>query len=111
MLGRLARNPLTWVVVGVLAAAGVFGLYWFQPWKLFTSKTVNEVLPTFEAPASSPPTSTPGATPAAPAANALLATGDLITHEHDDQRLGEARPARRRPGPAHVREPLHLRRP
>ncbi len=81
MIGRLARNPMTWVLVGVLAAAGVFGLYWFQPWKLFTSKTVNEALPAIEAPANGAPTSSPGATAAA--VNRLLASGDLITHEHE----------------------------
>jgi Electron transfer DM13 len=88
MIRRLARNPLTWVLVGVLAAAGVFGLYWFQPWKLFTSKTVNETLPAVDAPATAPPTtsvSDPTPNPAATAAavNRLLASGDLITHEHE----------------------------
>jgi hypothetical protein len=81
MIGRLARNPLTWVVVGVLAAGGVFGLYWFQPWKLFTSKTVNETLPAIEAPADTGPTASPG--PTAAPVNRLLASGDLITHEHE----------------------------
>jgi hypothetical protein len=81
MMGRLARKPLTWVVVGVLAIGGAAGLYWFQPWKLFTSKTVNEALPTVAPPTTAGPT-TPGAT-AAPPGNRLLAEGPLITHEHD----------------------------
>ena len=88
MIGRLARKPLTWVVVGVLVIGGAFGLYWFQPWKLFTSKTVNEALPTLDAGA---PAAGPGASPGAsagptgspPAGNTLLATGTLITHEHE----------------------------
>jgi hypothetical protein len=41
---RVARKPIAWVVVGVLAVGLAFGLYWFAPWKLFTSKTVNEQL-------------------------------------------------------------------
>ena len=84
MLGRLARQPLTWIVVAVLAVGAGFGLYWFQPWKLFTSTTVNDTLPAIDpadppAPASSTP---PAAPPAAPR-NVVLASGTLITHEHD----------------------------
>jgi len=87
MMGRLARNPLTWVAIGVLAAGGVFGLYWFQPWKLFTSATVNEALPSIDAPqtsapAANGPTTAPPPTNA-PGGNKLLASGTLITHEHE----------------------------
>ena len=39
---------MTWILAAVLVAAGPFGLYWFQPWKLFTSSTVNEALPSVE---------------------------------------------------------------
>jgi hypothetical protein len=74
MIGRLARKPLTWIVVAVLVTGGGFGLYWFQPWKLFTSKTVNEALPGVDRSAH------PG-TPAA--GNTLLASGTIITHEHE----------------------------
>jgi len=84
MIGRLARNPLTSVLIGVLAAGSAFGLYWFQPWKLVTSKTVNEALPSVDAPGPVTPSVTPGATAAAgPGGNKLLASGTLITHEHD----------------------------
>src|SRR5688572_23950690 len=71
MVRRLARHPLSWVALTVIVLAGAFGLYWFQPWKLATNSTVNEVLPSV-APA-----------PTASAANALLAQGTIITHEHD----------------------------
>jgi len=74
---RLFRRPVTWIVLAVLLVGGGFGLYWFQPWKLFTSRTVNEVLPTFQ-PAQPPDPST---TPAP--ANALVASGMIITHEHE----------------------------
>ena len=40
------RARVIWAAVAVVIVGGAFGLYWFQPWKLFTSKTVNEVLPT-----------------------------------------------------------------
>jgi electron transfer DM13 len=66
-----------WVVAGatVVLVAVAAGMYWFQPWKLFTSKTVNDPVPVVEA-------ST--ATPAAPATTAatLVGRGDLIAHEH-----------------------------
>jgi hypothetical protein len=90
MIGRLLRKPVTWVVVALLAVGGAFGLYWFQPWKIFTTVTVNETLPEVEtrepAPTTAPTTAasttpTTGA-PAKPAANTLLRTGKLITHEH-----------------------------
>ncbi len=74
MIGRLARKPLTWIVVALLVAGGGFGLYWFQPWKLFTSKTVNEALPSVD-------TSVPLGT--TDAGNTLLASGTIITQEHE----------------------------
>jgi hypothetical protein len=83
MLARLVRKPVTWIIVGLLVVGGGLGLYWFQPWKLVTSRTVNETLPSVDvAPPAPGVTPTPGA-PAAPApGNTLLATGTLITHEH-----------------------------
>ena len=80
MLARLARKPVTWVVVAVLAVGGGFGLYWFQPWKLLTSKTVNEALPPVDLPGP-PPAATASATPAP--RNTLIASGTLISHEHE----------------------------
>jgi hypothetical protein len=82
MIGRLLRRPLTWVVLAALVAGGAFGLYWFQPWKLVTDKTVNEALPTVAPPVvAGPGTGTATATPGP--GNTLLASGRLITHEHD----------------------------
>jgi hypothetical protein len=69
-MARLARHPLSWIALAVLVLAGAAGLYWFQPWKLATSSTINEVLPSVE---PSP----------APAGNTLLAQGTIITHEHE----------------------------
>lgn len=72
-------TPRSRVTVAVAAAtvavlAGAAGLYWFQPWRLFTDRTVDEALPTFVSPAG------PSATPATsqPPQNVLLATGMII---------------------------------
>jgi len=96
MLGRMLRKPASWLVVAVLAVAGGFGLYWFQPWKLVVDERVDEQLsnpvpaarapttPTAQAPttpAASDP-SPPAASPTEPAGPALLAEGEFITHEH-----------------------------
>jgi hypothetical protein len=65
-------------VVGLMVVGGVAGLYWFQPWKLVTSKTVNEPLPVV--PSAAPPASDPANQ--APA-NRLLASGMIQSHEHE----------------------------
>ncbi|MFF8974733.1 DM13 domain-containing protein [Streptomyces sp. NPDC014995] len=88
---RRARNM--WggrLVIGVLvvAVAGAgFGLYWFQPWKLWQDETVDEALPGVTAPAATPsprPSVTPSAAP--PASEdpgpRTLADGELVSHEH-----------------------------
>ena len=72
MIGRIARSPLAWPVAVVLVVAAVVGLYLFQPWKLFTNKTVNETLPVAQAPAD-----------AEAPRNVVLATGTLVSLEHD----------------------------
>lgn len=70
------RRVLLWVAP-VLVLLAAFGLYWFQPWKLFTSKTVNEVAPVIAG------TATPSASgSAAPVTAVLVSEGKLITHEH-----------------------------
>jgi hypothetical protein len=84
----LVRKPLVIGVLVVGLAVVAVGLYLFQPWKLWTDKTVNEALPT-----AAPPTNTPaGPTePDEPAASGepkesagpmTLASGEFITHEH-----------------------------
>ncbi|WP_093838208.1 DM13 domain-containing protein [Streptomyces aidingensis] len=47
-MNRVWRLPARPVVIAVLvagAAAVGFGMYWFQPWKLWVDETVNEELP------------------------------------------------------------------
>jgi hypothetical protein len=77
------RKPLTWLVIGAIAVAGGFGLYWFAPWKLFTSKRVDEAVP---AVATVSPSAVPSATATATAPPAptdrLLASGTFVSHEH-----------------------------
>ncbi|KOT28192.1 electron transporter [Streptomyces caelestis] len=75
-----------WAAGALLVAvvAGGFGLYWFQPWRLWQDETVREALPEVTAPASAPPAEAPsGATAAPPPAGpTVLASGELISHEH-----------------------------
>ncbi len=75
---RFFRKPAVWAVAAVVAVGLAFGLYWFQPWKLFTSTTVNDAAPVVVA-----PTATPGLTAAPSPAALLLGEGELVTHEHD----------------------------
>ncbi|MBB4710221.1 DM13 domain-containing protein [Streptomyces luteogriseus] len=81
---RRARKALTKpLVIGVLvvAVAGVgFGLYWFQPWKLWQDETVQEALPEIVT-TSAPPTAV-AETPSSPVGPLTLASGELISHEH-----------------------------
>lgn len=73
------RKVLLWTAP-VVALAIAFGLYWFAPWKLFTSKTVNETAPIIATAPSTPGSTAPAS--AAPATAVLVGEGTLITHEH-----------------------------
>ncbi len=47
-MGRVRKVPARPLVITVLVAVAVgggFGLYWFQPWKLWQDRTVEEALP------------------------------------------------------------------
>ncbi|MBT3164654.1 DM13 domain-containing protein [Streptomyces sp. Vc74B-19] len=74
------------LLVGVTAVAA-FGLYWFQPWKLWQDETVQEALPG-AATAAPAATTVPGGDPSGTASAApppgpvTLARGELISHEH-----------------------------
>ncbi|MFE0255794.1 DM13 domain-containing protein [Streptomyces sp. NPDC059010] len=87
-MGRVRRVLGGPLVIGVLvvAVAGVgFGLYWFQPWKLWQDETVQEALPgavTTPAPPAGAPSASSSQAPEAEPAPRTLAAGDLISHEH-----------------------------
>ncbi|MCF2527213.1 DM13 domain-containing protein [Yinghuangia soli] len=84
------RKPVVLGVAAVLAVALAFGLYWFQPWKLWVDETVNEARPgqiavpaAQEGSSSAPaPAATGSPGPAAAAGPVILATGRFISHEH-----------------------------
>ncbi|QNP68348.1 DM13 domain-containing protein [Streptomyces roseirectus] len=74
------------LVLVAVAAAG-FGLYWFQPWKLWQDRTVDEALPAAQVtpgPAEKEQAAgtTPSVAPSSPAGPRTLAGGELISHEH-----------------------------
>ena len=76
MTRHLLRSPLTWSVIGILVAGVVFGLYWFEPWKLFINKQVDDPVPSVAVVPSEPGRA--GQT----SVNRLLATGRFVSHEH-----------------------------
>lgn len=69
---KIARSRITWVVAVVLVIGLGIGLALFQPWRLFTSTTVQEAAPTISGPM----------VPGVPETKTLY-TGTLISHEHD----------------------------
>src|SRR5688572_26701977 len=82
------RTKRVWLIgAAAVVILGAFGLYWFQPWKLFTSKTVNDAAPVAVASAASPSAGS-SATPAAQQA-VLVANGTFVTHEHDTSGTAE----------------------
>lgn len=95
----LARSPITWAAVVVLAAILGVLLYLFQPWRLFTTVEVNEAEPGVSAPVSAGggEAATDGGEAAAggdaaatPAKKAKeLSSGTFISHEHSTK--GKAR--------------------
>lgn len=64
---------MTWLAAGLAVGVASVGLYLFQPWRLFTTVTVDEALPSVSV--------TPSATRAAPAVREL-ASGEFRSHEH-----------------------------
>ncbi|MGC4796556.1 DM13 domain-containing protein [Micromonospora saelicesensis] len=91
MRKRVFRSPVVRAGLAIAVVVAMLGLYWFQPWKLFTDTYVDEAIPrvatTSAAPipaSATPESSTPApATPAAtPAANEILTAGEFVTHEH-----------------------------
>jgi hypothetical protein len=110
MIRRLLRTPVTWVALAVLAAAGGFGLYWFQPWKLVVDERVDETLSSPVAAPRAPTGGDPSApasptAPATPAGPTVVSKGEFISHEHAT--TGSARIIRQ-PDGSHQLELLNL---
>ncbi len=86
-MGRMRSallRPWTAVVLVMVVIAGAFGLYWFQPWKLWQDETVREALPEVTTAASTPPADPAAGASATtpPPGPTTLASGELISHEH-----------------------------
>ena len=85
MVVRLDVMRLRWWVGGLVVVVLVAGGYWFEPWRLFTTREVDERLPV-AAPADQPttgPTTPGGSTGAsAPSGPVDLLRGRFVTHEH-----------------------------
>jgi hypothetical protein len=74
-----SRARVIWVGIAVVAVGAAAALYWFQPWRLFTNTTVNETLPSIETTHDSPPSQAQEPV----RENVLLASGTIVTHEHE----------------------------
>ncbi|MEU1193936.1 DM13 domain-containing protein [Streptomyces sp. NPDC005859] len=82
---KVLTGPLVIAVLVVTVGGVGFGLYWFQPWKLWQDETVQEALPgaaESSAPAVVAPSDKPSAAPPATGPQ-TLASGELISHEHE----------------------------
>lgn len=67
--------------LGLLVPVLAVGLWAFQPWKVFTSSTIDEALPGASAPSAAgpAPTSSPAQPPPQPV---VLAEGEFVSQEH-----------------------------
>ncbi|WP_290061788.1 DM13 domain-containing protein [Amycolatopsis solani] len=77
---RLLTRPWFLGATAVALVVVAAGLYWFQPWQLWVDEAVQEDLPPAAA-AAPAPTSASASAPAPQPAE--LATGTLISHEHE----------------------------
>ena len=72
---------LRWLVGGLVVVLLAAGGYWFEPWRLFTTREVDERLPvatSADQPTAGP--TTPGAS--APSGPVDLLRGRFVSHEH-----------------------------
>jgi hypothetical protein len=73
----LPRRPFTLAAVAILIVGLAVGLAVFEPWKLFVDRTVDEAAPVV---AGAPVAGT--SVSGAPSTPAVIARGNLISHEH-----------------------------
>ncbi|OJF12871.1 DM13 domain-containing protein [Couchioplanes caeruleus] len=101
MIRRLLTKPVTWLAIALIAVGGAAGLYWFQPWRLWTTTTVMDQLSAAASPTAPPPPAAASATapppPVAPATGpVIIRKGAFVTHEHET--TGAARLVRKEDG-------------
>ncbi|WP_416986061.1 DM13 domain-containing protein [Streptomyces sp. T028] len=78
---KTRRGRLIGVVLVMIVAGAGFGLYWFQPWKLWQDETVEEALPgTVQT--SGTPRAEPSVTVSSASRPQTVASGELVSHEH-----------------------------
>jgi len=86
--GRFLGSKVGRAALTVAVVAAAVGLWAFQPWRLFTSSTVDEALPGPAAVQSGSTSTTPGTPPPSapmsgpPSGPTELAAGDFVTQEH-----------------------------
>ncbi len=76
VIRRLLHKPLSWLVIALLGLGLAGGLFWFQPWRLFTDTEVREVLSVTPVPPSARPA------PSGSPAPSVVREGAFVTHEH-----------------------------
>jgi hypothetical protein len=80
------KRSALWLVLGLVVVALVVGAALFEPWRLFTSSTVDEAAPTSGTSGATTPSSSPEADPvgsaAAPPQDRVLAQGLFEDAEH-----------------------------
>lgn len=80
----LLRRPLVQALLAAAVVAAAVGLWAFEPWRLWTSSTVDEALPTAAAPAGPvPPPGAAAVPPAAPVGPVVLGEGAFVSQEHE----------------------------
>ncbi|WP_239647267.1 DM13 domain-containing protein [Nocardiopsis baichengensis] len=120
-MGKWARSPLVWGAAVVAVAVLALGLWAFQPWRLYTSTTVDEALPS-AGPSTERTGGADGAdtdaedagngeggeqdasgevSPEEPSEPVVLAEGEFVSQEHETS--GTARVLELPDGSRHVR--------
>lgn len=111
-MGKWVRHPLVWGAAAIAVVLVAVGLWAFQPWRLYTSTTVDEDLPAVEQSdgtqgvtegpeRSEEPEGAAEDEAEEPAEPAVLAEGEFVSQEHDT--TGTARVLELADGSRHVR--------
>ncbi|WP_236700377.1 DM13 domain-containing protein [Allosalinactinospora lopnorensis] len=103
---RWTRHPATWIGAVTLVVVLAIGLWAFQPWRVFTSSTVNEELPMAGQGAGEDTGAAPEDEESAPSEEpdpepAVLAEGEFVSQEHETS--GTVRVLELADGSRHVR--------